>query len=305
MTENKQKYLLPSGFKDYLWDDAEAEFAALVVLLDNFSDAGYRKISPPAIEFDGADEIGAAAQKFKFIDPISQSSISLRSDITPQISRIAISRLKSQELPLRLCYYGDIFQINPINIQGDRQLKQVGLELITADLSAEYDIEVLRLAIESLTKLGLKNLTIDLNTPNLVKSLDEDYSAEILEALSKKELAKLPAKLRRLTEFSGTADKAFLALNEDLSAKAIAQIEYVQQVYNGLKALNLPAQYTIDFVENRSSSYQEKLSFSIFSPNVRGVVGRGGRYKTAKSTGGLHATGFSLYLNNFLSVIEG
>ena len=304
MAENKQKYLLPNGFKDYLWDDAEAEFSALVTLLDAYSKAGYRKISPPAIEFDGADEIGAAGQKFKFIDPISQASIALRSDITPQISRIAASRLSNQELPLRLCYYGDVFQINPINIQGDRQLKQVGLEFITADLKAEYDVEVLRLAIESLTKLGLKNLTIDLNTPNLVKSLDEDYTAEVLDALAKKELAKLPAKLRKLTDLSGSAAKAFAALDEDLSEKARTQIEHVKAVYEGLKALNLPAQYTIDFVENRSTNYQEKLSFSIFSQNVRGAVGRGGRYKTAKSAGGLHATGFSLYLNNFLQAIE-
>jgi ATP phosphoribosyltransferase regulatory subunit len=275
-----------------------------VALLGAFADAGYRKISPPAIEFDNGKDFDEQAQKFKFTDPISQQIISLRSDITPQISRIALSRLTSQELPLRLCYYGDIFKATPINIQGDRQLKQVGLELITQDLQAEYDIEILRIAIESLTKLGLKNLTIDLNTPNLVKSLDEDYDAEILEALRKKELAKLPLKLRRLTEFSGIASKAFAALDEDLSAKARAQIEYVQQVYQGLNALKLPAKYTIDFVENRSSSYQEKLSFSIFSGNVRDVVGRGGRYKTTKSTGGLHATGFSLYLNNFLQVIN-
>lgn len=301
MSESKKKYLLPSGFKDYLFDDAEAEFAAMVTLLNNFSNAGYRKIAPPAIEFD--DSSVSSNDKFKLIDPISQQTMALRTDITPQISRIATSRLSSDNLPLRLCYYGDIFQTNPINIQGDRQLKQIGLELITAETKAEYDVEVLRIAVESLTELGLKNLTIDLNTPNLVGFLNEDYDEATLEALDKKELAKLPEKLRKLTEYSGVAKKAFAALDENISDEAKAQIEYVQEVCNGLNALDLPCNITVDFVENRSMGYQEKLSFSIFSQDVRGIVGRGGRYKTDADKNSMHATGFSLYLNNFLSAL--
>lgn len=306
MAENRKKYLLPSGFRDFLWAEAETEFAALVALLQNFAAAGYKKVSAPAIEFENASaaEAGEPNQRFKFLDPISQQTISLRSDITPQISRIASSRLTSQELPLRLCYYGDIFHISPMNIQGDRQGKQVGLELLTEDSSPEYDVEVLRIAIESLASLGLKNLTVDLNTPRLVKSLDEEYDAETLEALNKKELPKLPQRLRELVEFCGDAEQALAILKTDLPEKARKQIEHVQAVYEALKALKVPAKYTIDFVENRTVGYQEKLSFSIYAKNVREVIGRGGRYKTSKSKGALNATGFSLYLNNFLQAVE-
>lgn len=306
MTESKKKYLLPSGFKDGLFDEAEAEFSAMVTLLDNFSEAGYRKIAPPSIEFAQSEDFDSLTQKFRFVDPISQQTLTLRSDITPQISRIAASRLSSEKLPLRVCYHGDIFQVNAINSRGDRQLKQVGLELLTQESDPKYDIEVLNLAIHSLTEIGLKNLTIDLNTPNLVGALDENYDDEVLTALDKKELAKLPDMLRKLTEYSGDAATAFGALNENLSDRARAQIEYVQKVCEGLRNQDggFPANITVDFVESRAMGDKEKLSFSIFSQDVRDIVGRGGRYKTDNSESSLHAAGFSLYLNNFLQVLD-
>lgn len=300
-----KNFLLPNGFKDLLGQDAEAEFSALVQILAVFAQAGYSKISPPNLEFLSGDENLTDSKSFKFLDPISQRMLALRADITPQIARIVASRLADAPLPLRLCYYGDIFRISGMNTQADRQGKQVGLELVYNNDSAAYDFEVIKLSVEALKKLGLQGLSIDLNTPNFVASLQQNFSNAELESLRKKEYFKLSKILRELSEFSGSAslaNKLFTSdLAKNLSAEALAQAEYVCKLQTQLEQANLGANFTVDFVENRSSGYQEKLSFAIFCMGAREEIGRGGKYRVDE---GKIATGFSLYLNNFLALVK-
>ena len=59
---------------------------------------------------------------------------------------------------------------------------------------------------------------------------------------------------------------------------------------------------TIDPVEHRGFEYQSGLSFTLFARDVRGELGRGGRYLAPglNGVGGEDAIGFTLYMDSVL-----
>ena len=58
---------------------------------------GYERVKPPLVEFEETLLAGAgaamASDTFRTMDPLSHRMIELRADMTPQVARIAASRL--------------------------------------------------------------------------------------------------------------------------------------------------------------------------------------------------------------------
>lgn len=287
---NKSKYLLPAGFRDLLPSEAETEFYCISKFVENFSAWGYRLVSTPMVEFEDSlfDGSGKALETktLKLFDPASQRVMGLRSDITTQISRLYESRMAQDDLPLRLCYFGDILRSSSANTRGDRQLKQVGVELISKSPDPAADAEVAIVAAESLLLIGLKDITIDLNTPNLIG----DVTPEQKRKLEKRESAGLPAELAELITASGSAKEGFKKVKKN------KQTEYVAEVMNHIEKAKLGINLTVDFVENKGFEYHDMFAFSLFAANVRDELGRGGRY----NIGNLSATGVTVYINSFI-----
>ena len=114
----------------------DAAFEAEIVerLVASFAARGYDRIKPPLIEFEDGLLSGAgvalAPQTFRLMDPVSQRMMGVRADITPQIARIARSRLGGAPRPLRLSYAGDVLRVRGGQLRPERQIMQVGAELI-------------------------------------------------------------------------------------------------------------------------------------------------------------------------------
>ena len=89
--------LLPAGLRDLLPPDAETEAAAVEALLAVFASHGYERVKPPLLEFEDTLFAGSGAavaeQTFRLMDPDSQRMMGLRADTTPQVARIAGTRL--------------------------------------------------------------------------------------------------------------------------------------------------------------------------------------------------------------------
>lgn len=298
--ENKtNNFLLPTGFRDFLDVDAEKEYRAVLAMLETLGSWGYEKVSLPLVEFDEAyTEFGGkglSENSIKFTDPLTQKMSVIRPDITPQVSRLVSSRLKNEELPLRLAYCGDIIRLNPCNTRADRQIKQIGAELITANINPKMDAEIVIVAVEALITAGVKDIVVDISTPGLIGGLAQSENEEIQKAIMQRELNKLPEDLAKLVEASGDAEAGFEKIsNAKLTEEQKDQINYAKEVFEEVTKTELPINLTVDFVETRGFEYQEMFSFSIFSKNLRDELGRGGRYKI----GELNATGFSVYLNS-------
>ena len=94
---SNHRALLPAGLRDLLPPDAETEAGSVEALMEVFAAHGYQRVKPPLLEFEDSLLAGSGAavaeQTFRLMDPDSQRMMGLRADTTPQVARIATTRL--------------------------------------------------------------------------------------------------------------------------------------------------------------------------------------------------------------------
>ncbi len=307
--------LLPHGLSDLLAPDAAWEAEIVHRLTAALAVHGYERVKPPLAEYEDnlLSGAGAAMAKdtFRLMDPVSQRMIGLRADMTPQVARIATTRLKDAPRPLRLCYAGQVLRVRGSEIRPGRQVGQVGAELIGSDAVAA-DLEVVAVAAEALGTLGIKGLSVDLSLPTLVPSicralgLSEAQIAAVRAPLDHKDAAGTAALggraseiLGKLLRAAGLARPALKALGIlDLPREAAAERARLEAVVAGLETRVPGLAVTVDPVENRGFEYHTGISFAFFARGLSGEVGRGGRYRTEEA--GENATGVTLYTDTIM-----
>jgi len=317
MNETQHIGLLPNGLADTLTPDAGHESACIEGLMSAFAAWGYDRIKPPLVEFeesllDGPGQ-AVAGDMFRLMDPVSQRMMGVRPDITPQIARIAVTRLANAPRPLRLSYGGQVLRIRGSQLRTERQFTQVGVELIGApELAA--DAEVISLAWRSLTDLGVNRISIDLNLPLLVPAVCAGLgmAAEDAErarlALDRKDAAAVAEfgdgvgeLLGQMLAAAGPADKALAKLLAlDLPKEAKNQVERLASAVALVRTAAPGLSLTVDATEFRGLEYQSGICFTIFARGVRGELGRGGRYELSS---GEMATGFSLFGDSLMRAL--
>ncbi|WP_259780278.1 ATP phosphoribosyltransferase regulatory subunit [Aestuariispira ectoiniformans] len=317
MTQGVKKSLLPQGLRDLLPPEAIHEFSVMDGLLETFASRGYERVEPPLVEFeenllDGAGQM-MAPHTFRLMDPVSQRMMGVRADMTPQVARIATSRLAAMPRPLRLSYGGQVLRVKGSQLRPERQFVQAGVELIGAD-RPEADAEVIALAADALTKLGVEELSVDISLPTVVRSmiadlaLDAETTEALLSALDRKDAAEVKALGGKVADIFGSlmgaegrATKALNVLDGlDLPEEASAERDRLRAVLALLGQWVPDLMVTVDPVERRGFEYQTGLSFTLFARGVRGELGRGGRYITG---GDEAATGFSIYMDSLLRAV--
>jgi ATP phosphoribosyltransferase regulatory subunit len=307
--------LLPQGLRDLLPPDAAWEAEVVTRLAGVLTSHGYERVKPPLAEFEDNLLSGAGAamapETFRLMDPISQRMIGLRADITPQVARIATSRLAHAPRPLRLFYAGQVLRVRGSEMRPERQVGQVGAELIGSD-SIAADVEAVAVAAEAMAALGIAGLSVDLTLPTLVPAvcrgfgLDAAAIAAVRGPLDHKDAAATAAiggaaaaVLGRLLQAAGAAKPALAALAAlDLPEAAAGERRRLEAVVSGLVARSPALAITIDPVENRGFEYHTGISFAFFARGQGAELGRGGRYRTAEA--GEPATGFTLYTDTLL-----
>src|ERR1700760_2110239 len=166
--DNDHRGLLPAGLADLLPPDAAREADAIDVAIKRFAAFGYDRVKPPMVEFEesllGGPGAALASQTFRLMDPVSQRMMGVRPDMTVQVARIAVTRLKHEPRPLRLSYGGTVIRVRGGQLKPERQFAQVGTELIAVNSSAA-DAEAVLLAVDALRATGVEALSVDLNLP--------------------------------------------------------------------------------------------------------------------------------------------
>lgn len=321
MTELARRSLLPAGLQDVLPPHAAHEAEVAARLLAVFAGHGYERVKPPFVEFEDGLLSGTGAalanQTFRLMDPISQRMMAVRSDVTPQVARIAQSRLARAPRPLRLSYAEDILRVRGSELRPERQFGQVGYELIGADGPAA-DAEVILLALEGLAALEIGPLSVDLNAPTLVTSLiaslglDPEAQRQLRDGLDHKDAAEVErrtgpaAKLFvDLLAATGPSERAFARLAKiDLPAIARREADSLKAVASRLAAALPGLLLTIDPVEHRGFEYQTGVAFSVFGVKVKAELGRGGRYRIdGAGREPETATGCTLYMDTLIGAL--
>ena len=321
--DNEHRGLLPAGLADLLPPDAAREARAIDVAIARFAAFGYERVKPPVVEFEesllGGPGAALASQTFRLMDPVSQRMMGVRPDMTLQVARIAVTRLKHVERPLRLSYGGNVIRVRGSALKPERQFAQVGAELFGVD-TAEADAEAVLLTVDALRAIGVAELTIDLNLPTLVaavasglklaadplrrlrRALDRKDEAAVAKALG--EDKKAAALFTGLLRAAGPAETAVAQLKKlKLPAAGAAEASRLAEVVTLVHAADPDLPLTLDPVEYRGLEYQTGVSFSVFALKGRQELARGGRYSAGYPEDGVSepATGFTLYMDAVLA----
>lgn len=301
--------LLPAGLRDLLPPEAETEAAAIGAVLGVFARHGYQRVKPPLMEFEDnlltATGAAMADQVFRLMDPDTHRMMAIRADMTPQIARIAATRLAGAARPLRLSYNGQCLRVHGSQLDPDRQIAQAGLELIGPD-SPAADAEILAVGAEALASVGLSRVSVDLTMPTLVSTLLEESGitggqrSRLAFALDRKDAASvaehggaLAATLTDLLLAAGPADRALAALaSAELTPGARLAADRLAATVAAIRAQAPGLKLTVDPVEFRGLKYHTGVCFTLYALGHNEELGRGGRYLCGE---GEPATGLTTY----------
>jgi ATP phosphoribosyltransferase regulatory subunit len=304
--------LLPAGLMDLLPPEAEREAMLVEALMESFARHGYERVKPPLLEFEEGLLAGSGAavaeQTFRLMDPVSQRMMGLRADTTPQVARIAATRLGLQARPLRLCYAGQVLRVRGSELAPSRQLPQAGIELI-GGAAPEADAEVALVAAEALARVGVNGIILDVTLPRMAHTLLEEAGLapplreRLIRALDRKDaaaVALLAAEagpvaglLPALLDAAGPWERALGTLEGAAlppGARAIAA--NAGRVLRAIAGRAPHLAMTLDPTEFRGFRYHVGVGFTIFGPGLTGELARGGRYLSANDE---PATGMTLY----------
>lgn len=303
--------LLPIGLEDHLPADAARITQAMRASLDALESHGYTRVRPPLVEFEQSlagrmtdgDDTSRSRKMFRFTDPASLRTLALRSDITPQIGRIASTSMAAAARPLRLAYCGETTVISADQLDPARERLQLGGELIGAD-TAQAASEIVSVAVEALTAAGLTGISVDFTLPDLVDTLsaeamplDADQVDAVRRELDTKDAGGLVAAggeaYLPLLYATGPFEDACGKLRAiDAGGALTSRIEGLKVV---AERIGKTARITLDPTERHGFEYQSWFGFTLYADGVRGAVGRGGTYILSGSKEA--ATGFTLYVD--------
>jgi ATP phosphoribosyltransferase regulatory subunit len=307
--------LLPEGLEDRLPREAAATTRVMRAIHGVMHGHGYDRVLPPMVEFDetlAARMAGIRSRRmFRFVDPQSLRMLILRGDHTPQIGRIAASRLAAAPRPLRLCYTGQVVLIRGDGLDPAREKLQCGAELIGADNVAAAS-EIVATAIEALQAAGATGISVDFTLPDLVdvlaaqalplaagsiegvrRELDTKDAGGLIEAGGS---AYVPL-LYAAGEFATAIERLAAFDTHGVLGERIAALREIAARVDGSVRL------TLDPSERHGFEYQSWFGFTLYAQGVRGPLGRGGTYRIAGPDGGEAATGFSLFPDGLIDVL--
>jgi ATP phosphoribosyltransferase regulatory subunit len=307
--EDIDRDLLPEGLEDRLPQSAAVAARVTRAAIDVMEGHGYDRVQPPSIEFEKSlasrMEGVRPRRMFRFVDPASLRTLALRSDITPQVGRIAATSLAQAARPLRLCYAGQVVTIKGDGLDPTRERLQLGAELIGSD-SVAAAAEAVAIAIEALRAAGAQGLSVDFTLPDLVDTLAENALPlapgavpAVRRELDAKDAGGLVAAggeaylplLYAIGPFEAAIERLSAIDAGGVLASRISGLREIAARVSGL------ARITLDPSERHGFEYQSWFGFTIYADGVAGALGRGGTYRILTQETGQDeaAMGFSLY----------
>ena len=320
--------LIPIGMTTLLPDAAERVRHLERALFEGFARWGYREIIPPTFEYLDVLSAGLPAdileKCYKVADWTTGRILVLRPDVTAQIAKIVAMGMAGRQLPLRLSYRSTVFRYEPEHAGREREVFQLGVELIGAD-DASMDAEILTLLIESLKAVGLSHFKISLGHVGFYQALlaqsglSEQGRKQAELAAARKDLPKLerilktervPSKQARpILEAPGRYGREeMLQWGRTVAGRntrLLAPIERLSRIYALLDAAGVKEHLLLDLGEFRGFDYYDGVVFDVFSDNVGCELGGGGRYNHLIGQFGqdLPSTGFALDLDRLFMAL--
>ncbi len=325
-----ERSLVPAGTSTGLPVTARRLRRLEETLLSSLGRWGYQEIIPPTFEY--LDVLSAGLEPeiiencYKFADRTTGRILLLRPDVTAQVARMVGMGMVGPHLPLRLCYRTTVFRYEPEHAGRDREIFQVGAELIGTD-DVSTDAEILALMVECLTELGLSAFSISLGHVGFFKGLlaRTSMSAEgrkrAEQAAARKDLPRLEEILRAervprkearaVLEAPGLYGREEVLKRGRVLAGRHHELESalnrLSQVYHLLVANGMKEHLVLDLGEFRGFDYYDGIAFDVFTKGIGYELGGGGRYNHLIGRFGppVPSTGFAFDVDRLFQALEG
>ncbi len=316
----------PKGTKDILPNEMANWHFIEKTAEETFEKANFKEIRTPIFEDTNLFERGVGdttdiVNKEMYSFEKSERSLTLRPENTAGVVRAYLEHnLYRESPPSKFWYFGPMFRYERPQAGRQRQFHQIGVEMFGIQ-DASADAEVIMLAVEFLKRLGLNDLTVEINSLGC-SVCRKEYKEQLKKAISpflnqlcedcQSRFEKNP--LRILDCKNENCNKLFEEYNLKSKISGIKLCDECSSHYEKLK-LYLNA-LNIKYVENtflvRGLDYYTKTVFEIKSNNLgsQNAVCGGGRYDGLVETlGGVHtpAVGWAMgveRLNALIPLIE-
>ncbi len=318
-------WVLPDHIADVLPSEARHIEELRRELLDTARAYGYELVMPPLLEhlqslLTGTGE-ALDLQTFKLVDQLSGRTLGLRADTTPQVARIDAHLLGRAGLT-RLCYCGPVLHTRPAHPHATREPLQFGAQ-IYGHAGPEADLEILQLALDSLSAARVSGLQVDLADARIVASLlagldlDEALRHDIHAALATKDASRLAGLTESLPAERREGLRALVTLYGDASvldqaARQLPRLPAIDQALAQLRWLAGQLQgatVSFDLGDSRGYAYYSGTRFAIYAKGAADALVRGGRYDGVGAVFGHRvdrdrpAVGFSLDLKELVAAV--
>jgi ATP phosphoribosyltransferase regulatory subunit len=317
----------PEGVQDILFGQCKQKRRLEGDLRQVFTRNGFLEVETPTIEFYDVfgGERGLIKQEsmYKFCDSKGRLLV-LRPDMTVPVARLAATKIKDENWPLKCCYIGNSFCFDELGGGRLNEFTQAGLEILGVN-TPEADAEVVAMAVKALKTAGIEEFQIDIGQVAFFKGIMEESGLspeeveEVRELIDLKDFVGVEQVMNR-HEVHEDIKRLILDLPRLFGPKEI--LSGINQAHIGEKAANafnnlktvleiledkgLSRYVSIDLGMVQSLNYYTGLVFRGYTYGVGFPVLSGGRYDglVAKFGKDCPATGFSLGINMVLMALE-
>lgn len=324
---SKWSIYTPEGVQDILFEECYIKRNIEDNVREVFRNCGFFEIETPTLEFYDVfsidDDSIPQESMFKFFDQQGRILV-LRPDLTIPVARVAATKYKDLDYPLRFSYIGNTFRYNESGGGKQKEFTQAGVELL-GPKTPEADAEIIITAINAMKATGLENFQIDIGQVDFFKGLMEEanfspqYVNQMRLLIDRKDfigiedivnkcnishdLKKLMLELPRLFGTDEVIDRIERIVTGQRSLYAL---DYLRHILDILEDCGVKEYVSIDLGMVQSLNYYTGIIFRGFTHGVGFPVLSGGRYDNLLEKFGKNcpATGFSIGINLVMNALE-
>lgn len=323
------KRYLPEGTKDIIFNDCKGKKDVINIFSEIYTSRGFKEIISPTLEFydvfSGENKSIEQEKMYKLFDNTGRI-LALRPDMTTPIARIAATKLKNVEGPIRIFYNGNIFRVNEIWDGKNSEITQSGIEILGAE-NSKADLTAIITAIEALLAVGIESFQIELGQAEFYRGLMEDIHIDkdelnkmktfienknytsLKEFIDNRQefISKESAEaLKSLPELFGNIEVLDRARKLTKNPRALRALDNISEICEKLGSIGLGSYITIDLGMIQHIHYYTGIIFRGYSTEACGNILSGGRYDNLIGQFGkdMPAVGFAIDVDSVLQSLK-
>ncbi len=321
---SSKKFLIPDGIEYYTGADAillEKLKFSVIKIFERFK---FELVVTPVVDsVDNLNNLNEDAYDNLNISLSDSKGLGIRSDITPQISRLDYQSNQLNKSN-KYSYMGDIYRETKSPFDRNNPF-QVGAEYF-GKMSKNVDTSLINMCYEIILLSKTKKIVIELNDSffinhyldslklsnsdkNLLKtiinlkSISEIESFFMIKKINKKKLSEL----KDLMVFDGPVTVLDDINNfcKKYKYDCVENIKFLTNIIKDIKPLK-NVEIIIDLCSFRTMDYEKSFNYAFYVEDLRKPIALGGRYVSYTANDGTTrtATGFSIDLKDIVSIYE-